>query len=129
MCMKIFAVLVCAGVSLLATGSASAEDKRCGWLVNLEFRSWWLSDQESKWLISEPDGYEAEGADKMPEISAGEYTKIGDIGNYGYACACVHGITDLDSSQFTQVKWVEMRPMAECEANINLPLPPENADE
>ena len=128
--MKTSVISVCIGLSLFAAGPAwSADEHHCGWLANLAYQDWWLADADHKWLISEPDGYEAEGIEKMPDITTGEYTATTDTGNYGYTCACVHGSTETDASRFSRIIWVEPKEMAQCESDLNLPPPPEKSDQ
>lgn len=135
MCMKTFAVLIYLTASTVTTPPveqqipAPVEEKHCGWLVNPDFRNWSLLDADRKWIISEPDGYEAEGSDKMPDLASGEYTSTSQYGSYGYACACVYGKGDYDSSQILSIKRVEMKTLGECEADINLPIPPDDANQ
>jgi hypothetical protein len=140
--MKILAILVYLSASAttvtppadgtlpaVRTPPAVVEEKHCGWLVNPAFRNWWLSDQDGKWVISEPDVYEAEGIEAMPDLSVGEYNSTSSYGSYGYACACVYGKADEDSHQFISVRGVKVNTLAECESDMNLPLPPDNSDQ
>ncbi|RUL98064.1 DUF4087 domain-containing protein [Rhizobium chutanense] len=77
---------------LLAPAAAHAE-RRCGWLDNPSTANWSLMDAGGGWIIMENgSGYKAEGMDKIPDLTTGEYVYTN--ATHGYACACMD--VDMD---------------------------------
>ena len=109
-------------LSGVLTNTVSATEKRCGWLANPTPGNYYLFDAKGGkqgWTISEQGGYEAEGADKIPDISAKEYVKTN--GNYGYACACLSVTTDKVTQKILAIESVKQLPLKKCKADKKLP--------
>lgn len=123
MSMKKLAILLLTATAFTVGASGAHAEKRCGWLENPSWGNWWLLDQDGKWIIREKDGYEAEGSENLPDISAGDYVSTNN--NYGYACGCLNAIIDADSFRVTQLNFIELKTVDECQANADLPIPDE----
>ncbi|MFL5019279.1 MAG: DUF4087 domain-containing protein [Rhizobium sp.] len=101
-------------VIILALGTASAAqaERRCGWLSNPATGKWELYDAKGGWQIMflGGDGSQAEGVDKIPDLTAGEYVYTFAI--HGYACACMN--VDADQEAITRIYSVQQLPLARC---------------
>lgn len=106
---------------LLAPVSAMAE-QRCGWLANPTPGNWWLTDRDGTWTIAAQGGEEADGMDLIGDISAGDY--VNTNGNYGYACACMDVMTDVQNSSITMIHSFRQLKMSKCTNDSSLPAAP-----
>ncbi|MFQ3586007.1 MAG: DUF4087 domain-containing protein [Cyanobacteriota bacterium] len=64
-----------------------AEEVRCGWLDNPTLANWFLVDRDEDWLISAQGGVQAEGLERIPNLTEGEFVTL--RASYGYAYACM----------------------------------------
>jgi hypothetical protein len=99
-----------------------AAETRCGWLANPTPGNYFLFDgngPESGWTISAQGGYEAVGADKIPDISAKEYVKTN--GEYGYGCACLSVDADKKTERIVKIYSFKQLPLKKCKADKKLP--------
>lgn len=121
--MKKSATLLFSSIALLAAATAASAEKRCGWVENPTPGNYYLSDRDGRWEISAQGGYEAEGMDRIGDLSAGDYRATN--GNYGYACGCATVKSDADSQRIIVIDAFEQKLLADCEADPNLILPDE----
>ncbi|WP_064682474.1 DUF4087 domain-containing protein [Rhizobium bangladeshense] len=96
----------------LAPAAAHAE-RRCGWLDNPSMAKWLLMDAGGGWTIMDNgSGYKAaEGMDKIPDLTAGEF--VYTYGTHGYACACMNVDTDGEEG-ITRIHSVRQLPLSRC---------------
>jgi hypothetical protein len=109
---------------VLGMGGVAEARMRCGWLVNPNASTWYLSDPQSNWIISDANGYEAEGIFIMGDLYSGEYRPINRY--YGYACVCMDVQTN-EENQITTIGSFKQITLAQCDANDNL-TPPEETN-
>lgn len=119
-------VLTCAlsvAISLLAaTASNAAPATRCGWIVNPTPSNWWLTDRDGEWIImTQGLDDEAEGMDKIGDISAGDYKATN--GNYGYSCGCMKVDVDAAKKHITKIYDFHPSRLSVCKADKKLPKP------
>ncbi|MDO3435510.1 DUF4087 domain-containing protein [Rhizobium sp. CBN3] len=97
---------------LLAPAAAHAE-RRCGWLENPSMAKWSLIDAGGGWTIMDNgSGYKAaEGMDKIPDLTAGEF--VYTYASHGYACACMDVDTDGEEG-ITRIHSVRQLPLSRC---------------
>lgn len=57
------------------------------------------------------DGTRAEGMDKIPDLTAGEYVRTFAI--HGFACACMD--VDTEQESITRIHAVRQLPLSRCE--------------
>jgi len=125
--MKKYRLPLFVALSLLSgilTTSVSATEKRCGWLANPTPGNYYLFDADGGaqgWTIAAQGGYEAEGLDKIPDISAKAKDYVKTNGNYGYACACLSVTTDKASSKILTLESVKQLPLKKCKTDKKLP--------
>ena len=102
-------------VIALISSPAWGAERRCGWLSNPATGKWQLYDATAVWQImfSGGDGSRAEGMDKIPDLTAGEYVHTFAI--HGYACACMK--VDTDDESITRIFSVQQLPLATCRAD------------
>nr|WP_314084732.1 DUF4087 domain-containing protein [uncultured Shinella sp.] len=93
-------------LATLSTGVQAAES-RCGWLQNPTPGNWWLDD--------------ADGMDRIPDISEGDYVRTN--GNYGYACACMTVDTDDDEGRILAIYSFRQLPISQCANDEALSAP------
>jgi len=103
----------------LAAGSASAPERRCGWLHNPTPANWWLIDRDGEWLIGAQGGYQAPGMDTMPDMTTRGWSAVN--GSYGYGCACMTVTTDRASRRITRIVSATPVPLRQCRADRRLP--------
>src|SRR5688500_9428530 len=102
--------LATAAVFLLASTIAAHAQQRCGWLSNSATGKWDLYDAQGVWQIMflGGDGRKAEGMDKIPDLTAGEYVRT--FATKGYGCACMN--VDTDGEAITQIHSVRQLPLS-----------------
>ncbi|WP_092747302.1 DUF4087 domain-containing protein [Rhizobium aethiopicum] len=99
---------------LLAPAAAHAE-RRCGWLENPSMRNWSLLDADGGWIIMENgSGYKAEGMDKIPDLTTGEY--VYTYAAHGYGCACMDVETDGEEG-ISRIHSVRQLPLSRCRSD------------
>ena len=121
--MNKIAILLFSSAAMLAGATAASAEMRCGWVENPTPGNYYLSDRDGRWEISAQGGYEAEGMDKIGDLSAGDYRATN--GNYGYACGCATVKSDADSQRIVVIDAFMQKTLADCEADPNLMLPDE----
>lgn len=112
---------------LLAAGPTQAAPKppgemRCGWIANPTPGNWWLTDRAGEWGIGLQGGYQAEGMDEIPDLSAADWV-VTNGSSYGYGCACLRVTTDAKTRQITRIHSVRQQPLKVCRADRKLPRP------
>jgi hypothetical protein len=108
--------IMLATLVILALAFAVHAETRCGWLSNPATGKWELYDAQGGWEIMflGGDGHSAEGVDKIPDLTAGEYVRTFAI--HGYACACLK--VDIDASTteriISSIHSVKQLPLSKC---------------
>lgn len=99
-------------LSMLASASVAQAERRCGWLDNPATGKWTLYDAERAWQIMflGAGGKPAEGMNKIPDLTRGEYVHTFAI--HGYACACMD--VDTDEEAITRIHAVRQLPLSRC---------------
>lgn len=110
-------IALCSGLSIVLP--AKAAETRCGWLRNPTPANWWLQDRDANWTISLQGGYQARGIDNLPSIDEKEYVRTN--GYYGYSCACLRVVTDVNRQRITSIQSGEQLPLKTCRQDPNLP--------
>jgi len=103
----------------MSAAPTAASERRCGWLDNPTPANWWLTDRHGRWLMGAQGGYQADGLDRMPDMS-----RIGWIrtnGYYGYGCACLTGRFDRAQRRLVRLTSATPLPLARCRADRALP--------
>ena len=96
---------------LLVPAAAQAE-KRCD---NPATATWSLHDASGGWIIMEGgSGYKAEGVDRIPDLTTGEYVYTHAI--HGYACACMDVDTDGEGG-ISRIRSVRQLPLSRCRSD------------
>jgi hypothetical protein len=113
--------LAALAIMLGLAGTAEAR-QRCGWLVNPNASTWYLSDPENDWMSADAEGYEAEGTATMGDLYAGEYRPINRY--YGYACVCMD-VETSDDSRITAIASSKQISLAQCDSDEALLIPEE----
>lgn len=106
-------------VALAAAAPQSRPETRCGWLQNPTPANYWLIDRDGEWTIMAQGGYQAEGWDAMPDMSARGWVAVN--GHYGYGCACLTVTTDRQSHRVTRIHSARPVPLRQCRADPRLP--------
>ena len=102
-----------------AAAPPSAPTTRCGWLQNPTPANYWLIDRDGEWTIMAQGGYQAEGWDEMPDMSARGWVEVN--GHYGYGCACMRVTVDRASRRVTRIHSARPVPLRQCRADRRLP--------
>jgi hypothetical protein len=105
----------------IALPQPAAAEVRCGWLVHPTPGNLWLKDDRGDWLISTQGGPYAEGVERLPEPTPGQFVKSN--GDYGYSCACVQGAFDAKTTSVTRIDAARALPLSVCYRNDKLPRP------
>ena len=111
--------VVTAAVALAAPGQAA--ERRCGWIENPTPANWWLRDRDAEWTISTMEGYQAPGADLMPDMTKAGWVKTNV--EYGYGCGCMVVEVDRASERITRLISATPIPLSRCRADHALPKP------
>ncbi|HKR24574.1 MAG TPA: DUF4087 domain-containing protein [Allosphingosinicella sp.] len=106
-------------LSLAAAPAQSAPERRCGWLQNPTPANYWLVDRDGEWTIMAQGGYQAEGWDEMPDMSARGWVEVN--GHYGYGCACMTVSVDRRTRRITRIHRATPVPLAQCRRDRRLP--------
>jgi Protein of unknown function (DUF4087) len=106
-------------IVLLLPGTAAAEETRCGWLDNVTPGNFSLQDRDGEWVLAEQGGYQAEGFDRIPDLSGKEFVETN--GPHGYACACVTGTMDAKEHEVRRIRKVKQKPLRDCRKDRALP--------
>ena len=108
-------------VFAVLSASAAAAETRCGWILNPTPANWSLQDGQAEWIISTQGGEEAEGMDKLPDFTEGEWV-ITNGSSYGFGCACMEVRTKAgDPPRITRIRSVKQLPLKKCQADGSLP--------
>jgi hypothetical protein len=110
---EIFVRLILASVALIFLMAAPDQaEERCGWLSNSATGKWDLYDTRGAWQIMflGGDSSQAEGMDKIPDLTLGEYVRT--FATKGYGCACMDADTDDDA--ITRIHSVRQLPLSRC---------------
>lgn len=107
------------GLIILTASPSYAVEKRCGWVDNPTPGNWFLQDRHSSWIISAQLGYQAQGTDKIPDISRRQYVRTN--GNYGYACGCMTVVTDKKNNRILRILSFTQLPLKQCRNDRALP--------
>jgi hypothetical protein len=102
--------------------TATAAERRCGWIANPTPGNWWLTDKDAEWTISTQGGPEAKGVD-LPDFTTHDWV-VTNAGDHGYGCACLTGVFDHKSKQVKRITAVSQRTLGQCKADKGL-KPPE----
>lgn len=104
----------------LAAATGEAAETRCGWLQNPTPANWWLVDGDGTWtMMTQGGGYEPDGFESIPDISAGDYVRTN--GNYGYACACMDVDTDAAEGRIVAIHSFRQLSITQCSDDPALP--------
>jgi Protein of unknown function (DUF4087) len=96
-----------------------AAERRCGWIDNPTPANWWLTDRDGEWTLSIQGGYQAQGFDNMPDMSARDWVETN--GSYGHGCGCMTVVTDRKSKRITRIISAAPVPLRQCRADRRLP--------
>lgn len=112
---------------LLSTAPARAAPKppgemRCGWIANPTPGNWWLTDSAGEWVIGMQGGYQAQGMDQIPDLSAANWV-VTNGSSYGYGCACLRVETDTKAKRVTRIHTIRQQPLKVCSADRKLAKP------
>jgi Protein of unknown function (DUF4087) len=113
------AIVLNVGFLALSAAPAFALEKRCGWLANPTPANWFLRDRDTTWVIGLQGGFQAQGIDKIPDLSRTQYVRTN--GSYGYACACLDVMADKKRGRITQISQVKQLPLKQCRDDRSLP--------
>ena len=113
-----YALLV---VLLTAAAPAQAVEKRCGWIVNPTPANWWLVDRDGQWTMSVQGGYQADGMEDLPDMSARGWVRTN--GYYGHGCGCMTVDTDKADRRIRRIHSATPLPLKQCRADRKLPKP------
>jgi len=108
-------------LALSACLGRALADERCGWLENPTPGNWWLKNADGVWIISAQGGPYAEGAEKLPEPTPGQF--VATNGHYGYSCACVSGNFDGRTQSVTRLDATRVLALSVCQDDKTLPSP------
>ena len=108
-------------VLLAAAAPGQASEKRCGWLVNPTPANWWLVDRDGEWTMSVQGGYQAQGMEDLPDMSAKGWVRTN--GYYGHGCACMTVDTDKTDHRIRRIHSATPLPLKQCRADRRLPKP------
>ncbi|MEY2926006.1 MAG: hypothetical protein RL367_483 [Pseudomonadota bacterium] len=106
---------------LVASTSANAAERRCGWLQNPTPGNWWLIDRQGEWTITTQGNPEPPGMDTMPDMSTKGWVEIN--GHHGYGCACMTVTTNRKALRITRIITATPIPLKQCRADHRLPKP------
>ena len=101
---------------------SAAPAERCGWIVNPTPGNWWLDDRDGSWEIGVQGGYQAEGMDRIPDLSARQWV-VTNAGSYGYGCGCMRVAVDAKRHRVKRIFSVRQKPLAACRADRRLKRP------
>ncbi len=120
----ILAVLAPLAVAMPAQAAPTKPpgEMRCGWIANPTPGNWWLTDSAGEWVIAMQGGYQADGLDNVPDLSAANWV-VTNGSSYGYGCACLRVTTDAKAKQITRIHSVRQQPLKTCRADRKLPRP------
>lgn len=105
--------------ALALQGAQSRPETRCGWLHNPTPANYWLIDRDGEWTIMAQGGYQADGWDSMPDMSARGWVETN--GHYGYGCACMNVTVDRRTHRITRIHSARPVPLRQCRADRSLP--------
>ena len=88
--------------------------------MNMSPGNFTLRDRDGEWTISEQGGYEARGADKIPDLSGDEFV---DLGPHGYACGCIDGVMNAQTHEVVGIIGFTQKKLKDCLADDELPYP------
>lgn len=108
-------------VLLAAATPAQAVEKRCGWIVNPTPANWWLVDRDGQWTMSVQGGYQADGMEDLPDMSAKGWVRTN--GYYGHGCGCMTVDTDRKGYRIRRIHSATPLPLKQCRADRKLPKP------
>ena len=97
-------------------------EMRCGWIANPTPGNWWLTDSADEWVIGMQGGYQAQGMDQIPDLSAANWV-VTNGSSYGYGCACLRVTTAAKQRRITRIHSVRQQPLKVCRADRKLPRP------
>lgn len=97
-------------------------EMRCGWIANPTPGNWWLTDSAGEWVIGMQGGYQAQGMDQIPDLSAANWV-VTNGSSYGYGCVCMRVETDAKQRRITRIHSVTQKPLKVCRADRKLPRP------
>ena len=96
--------------------------ERCGWIVNPTPGNWTLVDRDGDWEIAAQGGYRAEGMDRIPDLSARDWT-VTNGSSYGYGCGCMRVAADPRRQRIARILGVRQKPLGACRADARLKRP------
>lgn len=105
----------------MATSTAAAGQRRCGWLQNPTPGNWWLDDRDGQWVLATQGREPPPGMDEMPDMSTAGWVETN--GHYGYGCACLTIAYDPATEEVTRIADAEPKPLKQCRADKALPRP------
>lgn len=106
-------------LAVLAASGAEAAESRCGWVDNPTPGNWSLTDREGEWTIGAQGGFQAEGADLIPDLTGKNWVETN--GSYGYGCACMTVETSRRSMRILEIQGVVQLPISKCRKDSGLP--------
>jgi hypothetical protein len=113
------AIALAAGAAPPTRGAAA---ERCGWIVNPTPGNWSLVDRDGSWEIAAQGGYHAEGMDRIPDLSARDWT-VTNGSSYGYGCGCMRVAADARRQRVARILAVRQKPLGACRADPRLKRP------
>ncbi|MDO6414381.1 DUF4087 domain-containing protein [Sphingomonas sp. BIUV-7] len=96
-------------------------ETRCGWFVNVTPGNFELDDAQGQWTLAQQGGYQAEGLDALPDMSAKGWVAIN--GPHGHSCACMTVSVDRSTMLVTHFYAARPVPLERCRADRRLPKP------
>jgi hypothetical protein len=126
------AAVTAAAAVILAAGAApptrpaprapAPAAERCGWIVNPTPGNWSLVDRDGSWEIAAQGSYHAEGMDRIPDLSARDWT-VTNGSSYGYGCGCMRVAADARRQRIARILSVRQKPLSACRADPRLKRP------
>lgn len=100
---------------------ATVRETHCGWFVNVTPGNFELDDAQGQWTLAQQGGYQAEGLDALPDMSAKGWVETN--GPHGHSCACMTMSVDHTTLLVTHLYSARPVPLKQCRANRHLPKP------
>jgi hypothetical protein len=93
---------------------------RCGWFDNPSAGNASLFDRSGEWVIASQGQHQAEGL--WPQFKVSRWVRTG-VGSYGYGCACMYVLTDINQRTITRIQSSVVKPLSACRKDRALKEP------
>jgi Protein of unknown function (DUF4087) len=119
-CLLLVTVVFANGQPGLPNESEAGQfETRCGWLTNPTPANVWLYDRTGEWIIGLQGGHQTKG-DWGSEFGRRQWVVQGDVGNYGYGCACMRLRVNKVTREVIEIKSTRWRPLSACRRDPSL---------